>query len=124
ADLTKYLPLGFGNIGIAETNDFVDWWNGFGAIGQSRHRLRSADFIYFLNTRYMCRCQQCRIKFPIRCRNDHSKARYACYCGWHGIHQYRTRISRQPAGNVEPNRSNSRPPMAEAHALLIVIIEI
>ena len=111
ADGPEHPALGLGHIGIAGTDDLVHRTDGAGAMGQRRHRLRTADGVDLLDAGQTGRGQHGRVAHAVGRGHHHHQFLHARHLGGNGIHQHRRRIGRLAAGHVEPH------PIQRQHAL-------
>ena len=111
ADSAENAPFGGRDIGIAGTDDLVDRGNRRRAVGERRHRLRSA---YRKGPRYAGKMRRGKHKRVPRAAGggyDHDDFRNAGNLGRNGVHEHRRRIRRLPSGNVQAH------PLERAHLL-------
>ncbi len=107
--------LGGGDIGVAGTDDLVDWLDRSGAIGQGRHAMGAADTPDFCHSSGGRRRQHRR--FQASRRGDHGNPADPGRRRRHGVHQYGRRIGRSPARYIDSHRIQRRPAPAQLSAL-------
>ena len=83
------LALGFGDIGVAGSDDAVHGRDALRPEGQGGHGLRAADPVDLVHAGDAGSGQYRRIERPARCRDAHGDAGHAGHAGRDGIHQDR-----------------------------------
>ena len=115
------LAFGFRDEGIPRTHDLVGFRDAFGAVGQSRHRLRPADLEDAVDPGDPRRGQNdgIHLSVPTRRRGDHELL-YAGDLGRDGIHQHCGRIRGGPPGHIDAHALQRQDLLAHDNALPIV----
>jgi hypothetical protein len=123
ANTAEDAPLGCGDVGISRADDLVYGRNRRGAVGERRHRLRSAHPVHFVDPDHLSRGEDERIEDSARRRNGHHQPLDSGYLGGNGVHQHRGWIGGGAAGDIKSSCRDRSPPGGEPHPERIDIID-
>ena len=124
ADTTKHLALGFGDIGVAGSDDAVDRRDRGGAVGEGGDGLGAADAIDLRHAGALGGGQDQRLEMTAGAGDGHGDAGHAGDAGGEGVHQNGGRVGRLAAGDVEADGVERGPAHAEVEAGLVGPFEV